>query len=257
MMIALVSEDFHILTGQAERARRFLLFEVEKGHRPRLARYFELPADMPSYDGLHGDDTKPFPLDGMALITSEAGVGFRERLERRGTRVHITSERDPHTAVKLLLEGKLPAAEPQAPERGSLGLIAAGDTAAQAPGPSPARRAPAVICASDELPELGSYGFQVLHRGEPRAAILIRFRGTAYGYLNQCVHMPKALDCEHCNVFDANGEMIRCSMHGITYDPVSGQCQSEICAGKFLTAVKIVERDGFIYLVDKRSNMHS
>lgn len=42
-------------------------------------------------------------------ITGEAGDGFLERLARRGTQVHITSERDPHTAVELLLEDRLPA----------------------------------------------------------------------------------------------------------------------------------------------------
>ena len=117
------------------------------------------------------------------------------------------------------------------------------------------RREPAVICPSGSLSERGSYGFRMLYRGEPREAILVRFRGNAYGYLNQCVHMPKALDCEHCHVFDETGEYIRCSMHGIIYDPVTGRCQSEICSGKSLTLLKIAERDGLIYLQDKRGRL--
>jgi nitrite reductase/ring-hydroxylating ferredoxin subunit len=44
-------------------------------------------------------------------------------------------------------------------------------------------------------------------------------------------------------------------MHGITYEPATGLCQSEICAGKSLTAVKIDERDGQIYLADKRASI--
>jgi hypothetical protein len=118
MKIAVVSEDFRSVTGRAGKARRFLLFEAQPGRRPQLEEYLELPLDAPTYHDLHEDDQRAFPLDGMALVTAEAGVGFRERLARRSTRVYITSERDPHTAVALLLEDRLPALEPT-PERGS------------------------------------------------------------------------------------------------------------------------------------------
>ena len=112
MKVAVVSEDFRTRTGRAGRARRFLLFEAQPGSRPRLEQYFGLPPDSPTYHDLHEDDQSPFPLDGMVLITAEAGVGFRERAARRGTRVHITAERDPYTAVALLLEGELPSRDP-------------------------------------------------------------------------------------------------------------------------------------------------
>lgn len=112
MRVAVVSEDFRTLTGKAGRARRFLLFEAQPGRRPQLEQYFELKEGHPTYHDLHEDDASPHPLDGMVLITSEAGEGFRERLAKRGTEVHITSERDPHTAVALWLEGKLPGKAP-------------------------------------------------------------------------------------------------------------------------------------------------
>ena len=112
MKVAVVSEDFRTLTGRAGRARRFLLFEADEGRPPQLETRVELPAECPTYHDLHEDDETPHPLDGMVLITNEAGEGFRERLAKRGTQVHITSERDPSTAVALLLEGKLPAKAP-------------------------------------------------------------------------------------------------------------------------------------------------
>lgn len=118
MKVAVVSEDFHALCGPAGKARRFLLFEAPAGKRPRLESYFQLPAHQPSYHDLHEDDHTPHPVDGMALIAAEAGEGFRERLARRGVDVHITSERDPHTAVQLLVEGKLPEKAPSAPTVG-------------------------------------------------------------------------------------------------------------------------------------------
>ncbi len=112
MKIAVVSDDFRTLTGKAGKARRFLFFQAEKGKQPELETQVELPAQCPTYHDLHEDDETPHPLDGMVLITNEAGEGFRERLAKRGTQVHITSERDPYTAVVLLLEGKLPAKAP-------------------------------------------------------------------------------------------------------------------------------------------------
>lgn len=113
------------------------------------------------------------------------------------------------------------------------------------------------ICQSATLTELGSHRFQVRYRGDPREALLVRFRGLAYGYLNQCVHMPKELDCEHCHVFDDAGESIRCSMHGITYQPETGACLSEICAGRSLTTLRVHEREGVIYLTEKRATVLS
>jgi nitrite reductase/ring-hydroxylating ferredoxin subunit len=109
------------------------------------------------------------------------------------------------------------------------------------------------ICPAQQLPELGKFTFDVLYRGNPRPALLVRFRGQVFGYLNQCVHMPRTLDCENSNIFDESGRYLQCSMHSICYDPISGESLSEICLGKKLTALKVKEQDDWIYLVDKRA----
>jgi nitrite reductase/ring-hydroxylating ferredoxin subunit len=120
-----------------------------------------------------------------------------------------------------------------------------------------AGRTTQLICRSAALAELNSYCFAVQYRGERRETILIRHSGTARCFLNQCRHMSRRLDCEHRHVFDETGKYLRCSMHGIIYDPVDGLCQSEICAGKYLTRLKIVETNGSIYLQDKRARLHA
>lgn len=112
---------------------------------------------------------------------------------------------------------------------------------------------PAPICKGAQVPEMGKFAFAVQYRGERRNAILVRFKGVVYGYLNQCVHMPKALDCEDENIFDETGRYLQCSMHSICYDPVGGASVSELCAGKKLTALKVREDDEWIYLMDKKS----
>jgi nitrite reductase/ring-hydroxylating ferredoxin subunit len=109
------------------------------------------------------------------------------------------------------------------------------------------------ICRSAVVTELGSHGFGIFYRGVQRDAILVRYRGVAYGYLNQCVHMPRRLDGEEPYVFDGAGSAIRCTMHGITYRPETGECLSEICSGQSLTPLRIEEHDGVVYLTDKRT----
>ena len=112
---------------------------------------------------------------------------------------------------------------------------------------------PQPICLGLHVLELGKFPFSIQYRGGRRDAILVRFKGVVYGYLNQCVHMPRALDCEHDDIFDETGQYLQCSMHTICYDPVSGESLSEICAGKKLTAINVREEGGWVYLVDKRA----
>jgi nitrite reductase/ring-hydroxylating ferredoxin subunit len=112
---------------------------------------------------------------------------------------------------------------------------------------------PEPICPAQHVPELGKYSFSVIYSGNRRSAVLVRFKGEVYGYLNQCVHMPKALDCEQAHIFDETGRYLQCSMHSICYDPISGESLSEITAGKKLTALKVTEENGWVFLVDKRA----
>lgn len=117
MQIAVVSNDFQTVTGPAGKARRYLIFDAEPNSEPRLQRRLELPEGAPTHHDLHEDDQAQHPVDGMLLITSEAGEGFTERLARRGTRVLITSETDPETAVALWLDGRLPTLPPTPKEK--------------------------------------------------------------------------------------------------------------------------------------------
>jgi nitrite reductase/ring-hydroxylating ferredoxin subunit len=110
-----------------------------------------------------------------------------------------------------------------------------------------------IICTEERVPERGKYAFAVNYRGTRRNAVLIRFEGEIYGYLNQCVHMPKALDIEQSHIFDESGRYLQCSMHKICYEPKTGESVSELCAGRSLTALKVREQAGAVYLVEKKT----
>jgi nitrite reductase/ring-hydroxylating ferredoxin subunit len=112
-----------------------------------------------------------------------------------------------------------------------------------------------LLCASADVPERGKRAVTLLHRGIPAEALLIRYEGRVYAYLNRCVHMPKALDCENPDIFDPSGRYLQCSFHTVHYEPTTGEALSEICAGKKLTAVRVEEREGGVYLTDKRGRL--
>lgn len=107
------------------------------------------------------------------------------------------------------------------------------------------------VCKSDDLPEGRHLIVDVEYRGRPGSVIVLRFEGRAYAYLNKCVHMDRRLDCEHGAVFDPYNRFLRCSMHGIAYQPETGESLSEICLGKRLTALRLHEGQGRIVLLQK------
>lgn len=108
------------------------------------------------------------------------------------------------------------------------------------------------VCTRAELAE-GTYRrVEVTFAGEAASALVIRFGGRCLAYRNLCVHMPRPLDCERDMVFDASGQRLRCSMHGIVYDPVNGESLSTLCNGERLTALKTHEDESGVWLADKR-----
>ena len=109
------------------------------------------------------------------------------------------------------------------------------------------------ICPASQVPERGKFAFTVNYRGTRRGALLIRYQGIVYGYLNQCMHMGRALDAEQRPLFDETGRYLQCSVHKVCYEPATGVVVSELCAGKSLTALKVREESGAVYLIEKRT----
>jgi len=107
------------------------------------------------------------------------------------------------------------------------------------------------IAASDQLREGGYLRSRIGYAGETIDVVVFRFQGQCLAYRNLCVHMPRELDCEQDMIFDETGKYLRCSMHGIVYDPISGECASEICAGKKLTPIALVEDADGIWFNDR------
>lgn len=108
------------------------------------------------------------------------------------------------------------------------------------------------VCASADLLDRDYRIVDVLFKDAPHTAIVLRHHGQIYAYLNQCVHRVRRLDCMDDAIFDASQEHLRCSMHGIVYDPTTGESLSVLCAGQTLEALRVMEREGQVAIIDRR-----
>ena len=62
------------------------------------------------------------------------------------------------------------------------------------------------VCASEALSDGGlAVRHEALFYGRPASVFFIRFAGRAYGYLNQCAHVPTELDWVEGQFFESSG----------------------------------------------------
>ncbi len=110
-----------------------------------------------------------------------------------------------------------------------------------------------LICASTSVEEAGrGWRFEVERGGARQPAFVVRFDGRVQAFLNRCGHVPVELDWQEGAFFDTGRLYLICSTHGALYDPASGRCVSGRCAGRGLTPLPVVERDGQIYLMENQ-----
>jgi nitrite reductase/ring-hydroxylating ferredoxin subunit len=108
------------------------------------------------------------------------------------------------------------------------------------------------VCREEQLEEGEYKRVEVFYADDPSSVIVFRSRGNCLAYRNRCVHMGRDLDCQEDTIFDDDGEYLRCSMHGVTYDPMTGESLTAMCRGEKLTALKVEEDEEGVWLCDKR-----
>jgi nitrite reductase/ring-hydroxylating ferredoxin subunit len=114
---------------------------------------------------------------------------------------------------------------------------------------------PSLICDSTALVDGGKgMRFTVERDGAKLPAFAVRYDGRVYAYLNSCAHIPIELDWNEGEFFDSSGLYLICSTHGATYEPETGHCVMGPCKGDRLVGLRVVERDGKVYLLE--SDMH-
>jgi nitrite reductase/ring-hydroxylating ferredoxin subunit len=104
------------------------------------------------------------------------------------------------------------------------------------------------VCATAALEEGGKgVRFAVTAGNEDATGFVVRFGGTAHGYLNRCAHVPIELDWNEGDFFESGGLYLICSTHGAMYVPETGRCAGGPCRGRSLRRITIVEKDNQVF----------
>jgi nitrite reductase/ring-hydroxylating ferredoxin subunit len=108
-----------------------------------------------------------------------------------------------------------------------------------------------LICAACAL-EAGGLGgrFDGHWTGESAPALVLGYDGAPVAYLNRCGHVSVELDFNRGEFFELSGLYFVCATHGALYDPESGACRGGPCNGRGLHKLKVLERDGQIFLIE-------
>jgi nitrite reductase/ring-hydroxylating ferredoxin subunit len=86
-------------------------------------------------------------------------------------------------------------------------------------------------------------------RGVDEECFVINYHGHLYAYVNQCRHVPMAMDWVDNQFFAERGRYLMCQTHNAYYQPDTGECiagPSSAC-GKFLYRVELSVEHGVIY----------
>ena len=105
-----------------------------------------------------------------------------------------------------------------------------------------------LICRTDDLADYGDgVRFEIRKGNHSEPAFVVRCQGEVHAYINRCAHLPYELDWNPGKFFDSEGLVLICSVHGASYDPLTGQCVGGPC-NKGLDKLAVEEFDDGVYL---------
>jgi len=67
-------------------------------------------------------------------------------------------------------------------------------------------------------------------------------------YKNSCPHTGAPLNWTPDQFLTTSGRYIQCSIHGAMFKADTGECFAGPCAGKFLQALKVIEKNGMAFI---------
>lgn len=109
-----------------------------------------------------------------------------------------------------------------------------------------------LICRSEALADGGTgVRFALASWGGEEKGFVVRHRGKACAYVNQCPHAGTELDWQPGEFFDVAGLYLVCATHGAVFEPGTGLCVAGPCRGASLRPLEVREADGEIVLVSE------
>jgi nitrite reductase/ring-hydroxylating ferredoxin subunit len=100
------------------------------------------------------------------------------------------------------------------------------------------------ICAFTDLPDPGSRGFEV----DGVEGFVVRRGDAVHAYVDRCPHTGVPLAWSPHTHLDADGKLVRCSLHGALFLPDTGECIHGPCLGRFLTPLAVLVERGRVLI---------
>ena len=101
-----------------------------------------------------------------------------------------------------------------------------------------------VLCRLDDIPVPGSGGFTIGRGVDAEEIFVVRDGSGVYAYENNCPHRGGLLDWTPGRFLTRDRKHILCATHGAVFRMNDGYCVDGPCAGRSLTPVAIMLRDG-------------
>ncbi len=113
------------------------------------------------------------------------------------------------------------------------------------------------VAQTSDLKPGQSMKFLMPVRSIEEECFLINYRGHFYAYVNQCRHIPMAMDWVDNQFFAERGRYLMCQTHNAYYEPDSGECVAgpRGACGKFLYRIPLTIRRGVIYAASPDYNL--
>ena len=106
------------------------------------------------------------------------------------------------------------------------------------------------ICAFDELPENGAKGCSLETGSGILDFFIVRKNSGLHGYINRCPHTGVNLEWQPDRFLNPEGNLIQCSTHGAQFRIEDGFCVNGPCAGRSLSPVKLLQKNGRVKFLD-------
>lgn len=107
---------------------------------------------------------------------------------------------------------------------------------------------PVKICRFDELGNNRVFETSIELEGVQKEIFIFQHQGNYLAYLNSCPHTGANLNWQPGQFFSYDDKFIECSLHGALFEKGSGLCVRGPCTGQKLRAIKLMEKDGCLYL---------